>query len=168
MGRIGRLLKTEINRYIVQTVESYMKLNHTAYQYGPSGDDAPPLKDDRIVLIKEDGTGKYVAAGVLSVSQGAKPGEKIMYSRDADGVVQAVIKLLNDGSITIDGSSVKMAGGGKAAARVDDQVEIEIPAQSFVVTVSGGSGAPAVGVKNATAVKCTGTIKTGSQTVEIG
>lgn len=168
MGRIGRLLKTEIDRYIVQTVESFMKLNHLAYQYGPSGEDAPPLKDDRIVLIKEDGTGKYVAAGVLSVSQGAKPGEKIMYSRDADGGVQAVIKLLNDGAISIDGSSVKIAGGGKAAARVDDQVEIEIPAQSFVVTVSGGSGAQAVGVKNATPVKCTGTIKAGSSTVEIG
>lgn len=118
MGRIARLLKTEINTYIQQTVESYMKLNHTCYQYGPSGEDAPPLKDDRIVLIKEDGTGKYVAAGVLTVSQGAKPGEKIMYSRDADGAVQAVIKLLNDGKITV-------IAPGKFSIDCDENVEID-------------------------------------------
>lgn len=117
MGRIARLIKTEIDKYIMQTVESYMRVNQVCYQYGPSGEDAPPLKDDRIVLIKEDGTGKYVAAGVLTVSQGAKPGEKIMYSRDADGNVQAVLKLLNDGQISI-------TAPGKFAVDCDGNVEL--------------------------------------------
>lgn len=168
MGRIGRLLKTEIDKYITQTVETYMKLNSTCYQYGPSGEDAPPMKDDRIVLVKEDGTGKYVAAGVLTVSVGAKPGEKFMYSRGSDGEIEAIIKLLNDGSIEIDGNPIKIAGGGKAAARVDDSVEIEIPVGAVIVSVTGGSGAPAVGVSNTTPIKCSGTIKAGSSYVEIG
>ena len=33
------------------------------------------------------------------ISQGAKPGERILYSRDEDGNVQAVLKLLGDGKI---------------------------------------------------------------------
>lgn len=184
MGRIGRLIKTEIDKYIMQTVESFVRLNQLCYQYGPSGEDAPPLPEDRIVLIKEDGTGKYCAAGVLTISQGAKPGEKIMYSRSKDGDVQAVIKMLNSGAIdiqspdtfsvesqkemTLKGSKVVVNEGGAAAARKEDTVEVEIPANSVVVSVTGGSGAPAVGVKNVTAMKLTGKITSGSDTVEIG
>ena len=33
------------------------------------------------------------------MSQGAKPGERILYSRNEDGEVQAALKLLNDGKI---------------------------------------------------------------------
>ena len=99
MGRIGRLIKTEIQKFIVQTVEMYYGANVTAETFAPSGDDSPPLVDDRIVLVQVDGTGNFVAAGVLSKTQGAKPGEKYLYSRDADGNVKAVLKLLNDGKI---------------------------------------------------------------------
>lgn len=173
MGRVGRLIKTEIEKYITQTVETYLKLNQSCYQYGPSGEDAPPLENDRIILIKEDGTGKYCAAGILTVSQGANPGEKFIYSRGTDGSVKAIIKMLNDGSLTIEGAtdegtSVSINGGGKAAARVDDDVEIEIPAGSVVVSVSGGGGSAAVGTLNAEPIKCSGKIKSGSDTVEIG
>ena len=99
MGRIARLIKTEIEKFIVQTVESYFGANVTAETFAPSGDDSPPLPDDRVVLVQTDGTGNFVAVGVLSVSQGAKPGERILYSRDSDGAVKAAISLLNDGKI---------------------------------------------------------------------
>lgn len=99
MGRIAKMIKTEIENFIVQTVEMYFGANVTAETFAPSGDDSPPLPDDRIVLVQTDGTNNFVAVGVLSVSQGAKPGEKILYSRDENGEVKAVIKLLNDGSI---------------------------------------------------------------------
>lgn len=101
MGRIARMIKTEIENFIVQTVEMYFGANVTAETFAPSGDDSPPLPDDRIVLVQTDGTNNFVAAGVLSVSQGAKPGEKILYSRNDDGKVMAAIKLLNDGSIQV-------------------------------------------------------------------
>ena len=99
MGRIARMIKTEIENFIVQTVEMYFGANVTAETFAPSGDDSPPLPDDRIVLVQTDGTNNFVAVGVLSVSQGAKPGEKILYSRDENGEVKAAIKLLCDGSI---------------------------------------------------------------------
>lgn len=99
MGRIARMIKTEIENFIVQTVEMYFGANVTAETFAPSGDDSPPLPEDRIVLVQTDGTNNFVAVGVLSVSQGAKPGEKILYSRDENGEVMAAIKLLNDGSI---------------------------------------------------------------------
>lgn len=102
MGRIGRLIQTAIDKYIVQTVEAYFGANVTAETFAPSGDDSPPLPDDRIVLVQTDGTGNFVAVGVLSVSQGAKPGERILYSRSDKGEVQAAIRLLNDGKIEVE------------------------------------------------------------------
>lgn len=99
MGRIARLIKTEIEKFIVQTVESHFGANVTAETFGPSGEDSPPLPEDRVVLVNVDGTGNFVSVGVLSVSQGAKPGERILYSRNSDGEVMAALKLLNDGKI---------------------------------------------------------------------
>ena len=116
------------------------------------------------------------SVGVLAKSQGAKPGEKIIYGRDKDGNVTSKIYLHNDGSISIetdkpisfDGEKITIQGGGSAAARVDDTVEVEIPAQTVVVSVTGGSGAPAVGVMNLAPIKLQGKITSGSKTVEIG
>lgn len=118
MGRIARLISTKIEKFIIQTVESYFGANVTAETYAPSGDDSPPLENDRIVLVKVDGTGNFVAVGVLSVSQGAKPGERILYSRNEDGEVQAVLKLLGDG--TIEGVS---PGGYKYTTDKDYKIE---------------------------------------------
>lgn len=120
MGRIGRLIKTEIEKFIVQTVESYFGANTTAETFAPSGDDSPPLPEDRIILVQVDGTGNFVAAGVLSVSQGAKPGERIMYSRDENGDVKAAIKLLNDGKIElVSPSDVSLNADGEFSAKGD-------------------------------------------------
>ena len=58
MGRIGKLIKTEIEKFIIATVETRFKYNQTADFYAASGDDAPPLEKDRIALVGIDGTGK--------------------------------------------------------------------------------------------------------------
>ena len=47
-------------------------------------------------------------------------------------------------------------------------MEVEIPAQTVVVAVSGGSGVPAVGTMNVMPIKLQGKITSGSKTVEIG
>ena len=99
MGRIAKMLQTKIGEFIVQTVEAYFGANVTAETFAPSGDDSPPLADDRVVLVPVDGTGNFVSVGVLSKSQGAKPGERIIFSRDSKGNVKAAVKLLNDGKI---------------------------------------------------------------------
>ena len=124
MGRIGRLVKTAIDKYIVQTVEAYFGANITAETFAASGDDSPPLADDRIVLVKIDGSGNFAAVGVLSESQGAKPGEKILYSRDKDGAVQAALKLLNDGKIEMISPDDFSLEGKKLALKADE-IKIE-------------------------------------------
>jgi hypothetical protein len=104
MGRIGALLKCETDddsKTNELTVETRSEYNQLANLFSASGEDSPPLKDDRIILVKVDGTGKYAAVGVLSISQGAKPGERIIYARDADANIVSKISMLNDGSIAL-------------------------------------------------------------------
>lgn len=127
MGRIARLIKTEIEKFIVQTVEMYFGANVTAETFAPSGDDSPPLPDDRIVLVQTDGTNNFVAAGVLSVSQGAKPGEKILYSRDKSGEVKAAVKLLNDGKIEMVSPAEFSLEGEDVIFKGKGSVKIESP-----------------------------------------
>lgn len=102
MGRIGKHLKAEIDKYIEQTIETRLNFKQTALTFAPSGDDSPPLENDRVILVSIDGNGKFAAVGVLTASQGAKPGEKILYSRNEDGEVKAILSLLNDGKVKLE------------------------------------------------------------------
>lgn len=133
MGRIARLIKTEIEKFIVQTVESHFGANVTAETFGPSGDDSPPLPEDRVVLVNVDGTGNFVSAGVLSVSQGAKPGERILYSRNSGGEVMAALKLLNDGKIEM----LSPEDFSVSAKNLSVSVESSISMESESIKTSG-------------------------------
>lgn len=148
MGRIGKLIKTEIEKFIIATVETRFKYNQTADFYAASGDDAPPLENDRIALIGVDGTGNFAAIGVLMVSQGAEPGERILYSRDSDGNVQAVLKLLGDGSI--EGIS---PGGYKLETEKDLELKTDGDTK---VEASGDVGIKGTNVKIEGQVEATG------------
>ena len=105
MGRIGRWLSSKIETYITGIIESRIQERIQSPLYAPSGDDSPPLPEDRVLLIKIDGSGKNIVAGVLSESQGAEPGEKKLYSRDNNGDAQAIIYLKSDGTIEINGNA---------------------------------------------------------------
>lgn len=178
MGVLAEVIGSETGDFeeTIEKVQSHYGENKYCEQFGPCGEDAPPVEGDIVALMPVEGTGNMVALGSMSKSQGAKPGERIIYGRDKDGNVTSKIYLQNDGSISIetenpvslDGEKIIIQGGGSAAARVDDEVEVEIPAQTVVVAVSGGSGAPAVGTLNLQAIKLKGKIVTGSKTVEIG
>jgi len=98
----AKVMKTAVDKFVQLTSEVWKGFNRDARLYGASGDDSPPCKDDQIILVKIDGTGKYVAAGVLTVSQGAKSGEKIFYARDADAKIVSKIAMLNDGSVKLE------------------------------------------------------------------
>ncbi|MGL4982542.1 MAG: hypothetical protein ACRC4W_06805 [Treponemataceae bacterium] len=177
MGKIAKLLKLKLEKLIIATFESYYGMSQTAIVYGTAGDDSPPLDDERIALIKIDGQGKYAVVGTLLQSQGAKQGEKILFSRDADGKLAAAISLLNDGKITlngkditvtaenslgIDGQSINLGNAktAKAAARKDDQVKVTIPAGTVLVAADAG-------VPNPFPIELTGTIQAGSNKVVI-
>jgi hypothetical protein len=131
VGRIGRVVKHEIEKFIQLVVETRKGFNQGALVYNSSGDDSPPVKDDRVILIAVDGTGKYISAGTLTGSQGAKPGEKFLFSRDAAGVLQTIIKMLNDGSI--DGAIKKdviLEIKGKYENTVTGELKLETKAKA--------------------------------------
>jgi ribosomal protein L18E len=91
-----------MEKYVKITSEARKNNNEEALLYTPAGDDSIPVKDERLILIKIDGNGKYIIAGVLTPSQGAKPGEKIFFAREPDGDIVSKISMLNDGSVTLD------------------------------------------------------------------
>lgn len=101
-GRLGRVINHIIDKFVELILETRKGYNQYAFLYTPSGDNSVPLKEDRIIIVKIDGTGRFVAAGVLVESQGAKPGEKIFFARDAEGNIVSKLTMLNDGSVSMD------------------------------------------------------------------
>jgi hypothetical protein len=99
VGRIGLVIKHEIEKFIKIIAETRKAFNETVELYNSSGVDAPPCKKDRVFLVQEDGTGKFIVVGALTKSRGAKPGEVFIFSRDADGALQSLIKMLNNGTV---------------------------------------------------------------------
>lgn len=101
IARIGVVQKTEANddNKNEVTAETRAQYEQQSLLYTPSGMDAPPLRNDRVILVRTEGTGKFAVIGYLGETQGAEPGETILYSRDEDGKTQAVLKLLKDGKM---------------------------------------------------------------------
>ena len=102
MGIIARVIKQTIEKFITLTGETRKDFNFNTLLYTPAGDDSIPLKDERLILVKVDGAGKYVTVGVLTPSQGAKPGEKIFFGRDNKGKVTSKQSFLNNGTVKLE------------------------------------------------------------------
>lgn len=97
-GRIGKVISHEIKKAVELIAETRKGYNQKGVLYNSSGEDSPPVKDDKLVLLKIDGTGKYVVVGIFNESQGAKPGEKIFYARTEKGEIKSKLSMLGDGS----------------------------------------------------------------------
>jgi hypothetical protein len=102
IAETAKVLKHTIEKFVQITTEVWKGFNQEARLYNSPGEDAVPCKGDQLILVKTDGTGKYAAVGVLTVSQGARPGEKIIYARDPDAQIVSKIAMFNDGSVNID------------------------------------------------------------------
>jgi hypothetical protein len=102
MARIGKVIDHAIDKFIGIILETRKNYNQTVYLYNAGGDDSVPCKNDKVIILKIDGTGNFIGAGVLTESQGAKPGEKIFFGRDQKGNVVTKVFMLNDGSYTVD------------------------------------------------------------------
>jgi hypothetical protein len=92
----------EIKKYIQIIFEARKDDNRAGLLYNSTGEDSVPLDDERIILVKVDGAGKYAVVGVLTPSQGAKPGEKIFFARSPDAAIVSKISMLNDGSVNME------------------------------------------------------------------
>ena len=101
MGIIARCIKYAAEKLVTLTGETVKDFNINTFLYTPAGDDSIPLPNERLLLIKVDGTGKYVSAGVLTSSQGARPGEKIFFARNGNGEIVGKLSFLNDGTVIL-------------------------------------------------------------------
>jgi hypothetical protein len=99
LARLGKVIDHAIDKFRAIILETRKGYNQTVFLYNTSGDDSVPCKNDKVIILKIDGTGNFIGAGVLIESQGAKPGEKIFFGRDADGKVVSKLSMLNSGDI---------------------------------------------------------------------
>lgn len=152
MGRLGEVISTDVvDKAHEVTTETRSGFNQVAQLFGLAGDEAPPLDGDTVILVSVDGTGKYAALGTLTWSQGAKPGERILYARNANKQIVSKIEMLNDGSVkatadkmTIETTDMKITGG---SFEVQGSVNPAASGPFCAVTVCPFSGAPHVGPK---------------------
>jgi hypothetical protein len=131
-------------------------------------------------LIMPDGsdgnTEGYVPAWLDDDNCGVYSTDETVHveSKNKDVVINAggaTIHITKDGAISIDaknGQKLSLQGGGKAIARKDDQVKCYVPANSFVISVSGGGTSPVAATMNATPIECTGTVTAASTKAECG
>ena len=101
-ARIGKTIKHAIDKFIGVIVETRKNYNQTVFIYNPSGDDSVPCKNDKVIILKVDGTGNFIGAGILTESQGAKPGEKIFFGRDTDGKITSKLSMLGNGNVKLE------------------------------------------------------------------
>jgi len=105
LGKIARWIKEKIDTYIYGLIEHKLNVKIESLLFSSSGDDSPPLPEDRVFIIEKEGTGRYCIIGVLVQSQGAEPGEKKLFSRDENGELKSLIYLKKDGIIELNGNA---------------------------------------------------------------
>jgi len=126
-GRLGTLINHNIDKAVELIVETRKSYNQKALLYSPSGDDSPPVKGDRLVLVKVDGTGKYIVVGTLTQSQGANPGEKILFARKNDGGIVSKFSMLNDGTVKLEGEKdLILAIKGSSKTQVEKDLKMTV------------------------------------------
>ena len=109
MARVRQILTTTKKDVSVREVNAELALDQTvlAELAAASGDDAPPLPDDRVVLVRRSESGAWVAVGVIdpTYTPQAAPGERRLYGRDSDGVEAAFIWLKGSGVLELNGNA---------------------------------------------------------------
>lgn len=148
MGLLARVIQIENgdDNEVIQTVEAHYGENKYCDQFSSSGDDAPPLPEDRVVLVDIEGTGNACVVGTLVYSQGAEPGEKLIYSRNSDGDLVAKIHLKKDGKIEVEADDdISIKTNGKLIIEAAKDVEVKINAN---VKIDAGNNTVEVKAKS--------------------
>jgi hypothetical protein len=86
----------------------------TAEVFLPPGSDEQPLPGDFAFLVEGPGTGNWVATGFIDplLAGTAGPGERVLFSRSAPGVIASKIHLKADGTIDINDGAVVLGIDG--------------------------------------------------------
>ncbi len=125
-----------IMKKIIATVKRSFGISINADIASSAGEDSVPIKDDIGVLIEAGGIGNYVLVGVISESQGAKEGEKILYSRDSNSNVMTKIYLTNTGALLIESKDIITITGEKTLD-IKTKEDINIKSDNKVVINEG-------------------------------
>lgn len=116
----------------------------------PGGDDSRPLPNDDGYTAQWGNSGRFVVLGFFDYGNKiAKPGEKRIYGRDADGNVMSHVYLQNDGTIEIkndavsytlkpDGTTIETNGSGTKTMSPDGTVNIN----GFIINPDGSVSSP--------------------------
>ena len=125
IARIGKVIDHAIDKFRETILETRKGYNQTVFLYTPSGDDSVPCKNDKAIILKVDGTGNFIGVGILTESQGAKPGEKIFFGRDADGKITSTLSMLNNGDVKLEniGDAFQYTKGNREAVIDGDVIK---------------------------------------------
>jgi len=137
IARIGKVMDHALEKFAASILETRKGYNQTVFIYTASGDDSVPCKGDKVIILKVDGTGNFVGAGVLNESQGALPGEKIFYGREADGKITSKLSMLNNGDVKLEADG-DYAANIKKDANVKIKGDITIDAEGDITKTGGG------------------------------
>ena len=129
----------------------------TPYESAPFGYDANPPPGLRAIYMETGRKGKDVIIGYLNDKQAEEiaQGEVRLYSLTTDGQLSQFIRLLNNGMMHIageDDNMVRYIPLETAVNELNDKLNDLVSAfnahthDGVIVSVSGGSGSPAVGV----------------------
>jgi len=152
-GRIGKVIKHEIDKAVEIIAETRKGYNQKGVLYNSSGEDSPPVENDKIVILKVDGSGKGVIVGVFNETQGAKPGEKIFFARNEKGEIKSKLSMLGKGEVIWELQDIFELLTEKSA-KIEAKEKIEIKGKD--VEISGDAVATGGSFKCAGSVAPTG------------
>lgn len=129
------------------------------------GDEVAIMCADRSIstFIKDAGVGIPATVSILNMNNAwVMPVSFSNIKRKRKGDSDKFTLTKDDQKIEFTSSGTIINDGTAKTARDGDSVTVTIPANTFIVSVSGGSGAPAVGVLNPTPIDVDGTITNGT------
>jgi phage baseplate assembly protein V len=147
-----------------EETETQDEVENFAHAYGMT---AHAPADSEALLARLGGTGDtQVVIGTAHRQTRPKleaEGDVTIYDKDGQKFELKRTKIV----ITLNGANTLELGAGASlgVARNTDPVQAIIPAGTVIVEVTGGGGAPAVGVLNPTDIPLDGTIQDGSSVV---
>lgn len=177
MNKTGKIQETDTSKQFRQFTVNSLGENDVGKYYMLSvfGEDSNIPKDTKVLTV---GSANKDVKFIVGVSNKLKddelnPGDKLIFSTNSDGSeIKSYIKLLNDGTIHFNGDADNIVGFADLKAGFDELKEDynnhihKIPAGEVIISVSGGSGAPAVGVSNPTPIDLSDTTETSSASID--
>ena len=79
IARIGKVIDHAIDTFIGIILETRKNYNQTVFLYNASGDDSVPCKNDKVIILKIDGTGNFIGAGGIGGITGGEAGGKNIF-----------------------------------------------------------------------------------------